>query len=59
MLNCSCHHPLLESDAEYLINNPLDWGEIVKANVLFILSILNIITNLCFLLSINMITVRR
>ena len=59
MLNGSCYNPLLESDEEYLVNNPVDWGEISKASSLFILSLLTIIANLCFLLSINMITIRR
>ena len=54
MLNGSCHNPLIEFDAEYLKNNPVDWREILKASILFILSLL---TKLCFLLSINMITV--
>ena len=31
--NGSCHHPLLESDAEYLINNPIE----VMTNIMIML----------------------
>ena len=55
----SCYNPLLELDTEYLINNPLELAEILKATILFIISLLTIIANLCFILSINMATVRR
>ena len=55
----SCYNPLLELDTEYLINNPLELAEISKASILFIISLLTIITNLCFMLSINLVTVRR
>ena len=58
-MNGSCHNPLLELDTEYLINNPVELAEISKATVLFIISLLTIITNLCFILSINLVTVRR
>ena len=56
--NGSCHHPVLEYDAEYLISNPVMWGEVLRAVVLFIISFLIIITNLCFLLSINIHSIR-
>ena len=59
ILNGSCHHPLLESDAEYLINNIVEWKEIFKAIILFIISFLTIITNFSFILSINIVTFRR
>ena len=59
MMNGSCHNPLLDSDGEYLINNPVELAEISKAIILFIISLLTIITNLCFILSINLDTVRR
>ena len=57
--NGSCHHPLLESDAGYLINNVVEWKETFKAIILFIISFLTIITNFSFILSINIVTFRR
>ena len=58
VVNGSCHNPLLLSDAEYLNNNPLLWGEISRAIVLFIISFLIIIFNIFLLCSINLISIR-
>ena len=57
--NGSCHNPHLESDAEYLINNVVEWRDISKAIILFIVSCFTIIANFCFMFSINIITFRR
>ena len=55
MENGSCHHPLLESDAEYLLNNVVTFTEIIKSSILFITSLLIIITNLFFIFSLTVV----
>ena len=57
--NGSCHHPLMESDAEYLINNHIEFIEILKATILFFISFLIILSNFCFIFSINIVTYRK
>ena len=57
--NGSCHHPLMESDAEYLINNEIDITEVFRASILFIISLLIILSNLCFIFSINVVTYKK
>jgi len=52
--NGSCHHPLLETDAEYLINNPIQVEEVVRALSLAIVSALILVTNSLFIFSINL-----
>jgi hypothetical protein len=49
----------MESDAEYLINNSIEFTEMFKAVILFIISFLIIMTNICFIFSINIVTYRR
>ena len=55
----SCHHPLLESEAEYLVNNIVEWKEIFKAILLFIISSLTIISNVGAIFSINIVQYKR
>ena len=57
--NGSCHNPLLESDALYLVNNPIVWTEVFKAIILFFITFLTIFTNICFLFGLNFISFRR
>ena len=54
--NGSCHHPLLQSDAEYLLNNTVAWHEILKSFILFVVSFFIILTNLVFMFSLNVVT---
>ena len=51
--NGTCHHPSLETDPDYLHNNPIESQEIMKALLLLILSILIIGTNSWFIYWIN------
>lgn len=53
--NDSCHHPLLESDAEYFLSNYVTWSEIVKSTTLLIVSILIIISNVFFMFSLTVV----
>ena len=54
--NGSCHHPLLQSDAEYLLENTVSWHEIIKSFILFVVSFFIIITNLVFMFSLKVST---
>ena len=50
--NGSCHHPLLETDAEYLIGNLVTWTEVLKGGCLLLVSLLTVTTNILLVLSI-------
>ena len=51
--NGSCHHPLLESDAEYFRSNVITIIEVIKSSILFIESLFIIVTNLFFMFSLT------
>ena len=50
--NGSCHHPLLETDAEYLIGNLVTWTEVLRSGCLLLVSLLTVTTNILLILSI-------
>ena len=53
--NGSCHHPLLETDAEYLAFNSVTWDEILRSLCLLLVSLLILVTNLCLILSLGVV----
>ena len=54
--NGSCHHPLLESDAEYLLDNRVSWPELLKSFILFVVSMFIIVNNVFLLFSLNVVS---
>ena len=53
--NGSCHHPLLETDAEYLVLNSVTWDEVIRSVCLMLVSLLILLTNLCLILSLSVV----
>ena len=53
--NGSCHHPLLETDAEYLVLNSVTWDEVIRSVCLLLVSLLILVTNLCLILSLSVV----
>ena len=51
--NVSCYHPNLYDHMEYLVDNPVEPSELIRACLLLLMSLFIIVINIFFLLVIN------